>query len=58
VSFKPPNLYEIHTAAHSYLVFDRKLLNPNNSNGFARFSCAEELPAEGADEARRTEIQG
>jgi hypothetical protein len=39
-------------------VFDRKLFNFNNSNGFSRFYCVEELTAGRANEARRTEILG
>jgi hypothetical protein len=41
-----------------YIVFDRKYLNSNNSNGFSRFYCVEELPVEAENEARRTEILG
>jgi hypothetical protein len=45
-------------SAKDYIVFDCKLLNPNNSNGFSCFSCAEELTAEGTSEAGRGGILG
>jgi len=41
-----------------YLVFDRKPLNPSNSNGYSRFYCVEEFPEEAEIEARRTEMLG